>query len=72
MQRVSERSQALQAIAKSTIEVTAWVYVLASLEEKEEEEEDKLEEDLEDLSTTNEVIASTRDLSRGESASHHC
>ena len=72
MPRVSKQSQALQAIAEFTIEVTAWFYALASSEEEEEEEEeDELEEDLEDLSTTNEVIASTRYLSLGESAGHH-
>ena len=47
MPRVSERSQALQAI-ESAIEVTAWVYALAS----SSEEEDELEEDLEDLLTS--------------------
>ena len=39
------------------MEVTAWVY--------------ELEEDLEDLLTTHEVIASTRYRSQGESAGRH-
>ena len=37
------------------MEVTAWVYAVAS----SSEEEDELEEDLQDLLTTNEVITST-------------
>ena len=49
---ISERRQALQAI-ESAIEVTAWVYVLAS----SSEEEDELEEDLEDLLTTTKPLA---------------
>ena len=57
MPRVSERSQALQAI-ESAIEVTAWVYALAL----SSEEEDELEEDLKDPLTTSEVIASSRYL----------
>ena len=49
------------------MEVTAWVYAVAS----SSEEEDELEEDLEDLLTSNEVITSTRYLSRGDSAGQH-
>ena len=62
MPRVSERSH-----IEAANEVTAWVYALAS----SSKEEDELEEDLEDLLTTNGVIASTHYLSRGESASRH-
>ena len=66
MPRVSERSQALQAI-ETAIEVTAWVSALAS----SSSEEDELEEDLEDLLTASEVIKSTLYQSRGESAGRH-
>ena len=66
MPRVSERSQALQAI-ETAMEVTAWVLAVAS----SSEEEDELEEDLEDLLTAHEVITSTRYLSRGDSAGRH-
>ena len=54
MPRVSEQSQALQAI-ESTIE---WVYALAS----SSEEEDELEEDLEELLTTYVLMRSLHPL----------